>query len=303
MTTYLQRYLLRPLLWLLASVLVGLIRIMGRARIQKISRYAATGPIIARLTRLLLAKKNHYLDNNLQRLLPDASVAQRQHIRHCYYANMLLTATESLTMDGNERQRTQIEGLQHVQRAKDQGQGILWVSGHINNWEMNRRIIEQLGFPAWELYRDFADTRFDYLSFNRRFRVGPRMISTNRTGELIQHLKNGDNAHILIDIKVKKGRNGQQIDFAGQPAWTSTFAAEMALRHHMALIPTYTLRTNDGQYRQVFEPSLTPTQAVADDQLPAQARQITERINQSLANQLKQDPASWLLWDTNRWGP
>ncbi|MDO6806223.1 hypothetical protein Q4595_27455, partial [Wenyingzhuangia sp. 1_MG-2023] len=84
MTTYLQRYLLRPLLWLLASVLVGLIRIMGRARIQKISRYAATGPIIARLTRLLLAKKNHYLDNNLQRLLPDASVAQRQHIRHRY---------------------------------------------------------------------------------------------------------------------------------------------------------------------------------------------------------------------------
>tara|TARA_R110000868_G_scaffold145634_2_gene365904 strand:- start:6 stop:917 length:912 start_codon:yes stop_codon:yes gene_type:complete len=303
MKPHLQRYLLRPLLWLLGSLLVGLIRATGQTRIQRISHYSVTGPIIARLTRLLLAKKNHYLDDNLQRVFPDASVEQRQHIRQRYYANLLLTATESLTMDGNERQRSQIDGLENLQHARDRQQGILFVSGHINNWEMNRRIIEQLGFPAWELYRDFADTRFDYLTFNRRFRAGPKMISTARISELIGHLSNGDNAHILIDIKVKKGRNGQQLDFAGQPAWTSTFAAEMALRHNLALIPTYTQREANGHYRQIFEASLTSEHPTANDHIQASACQLTERINQSLSNQLKQNPASWLLWDTNRWGP
>lgn len=313
----LERYLLGPLIWVPMFLLATLIRLAGNQRVRSWASNPQIASLLFRLSRLLLAKKIPYAENNLQKVLPTLNPDEIDEVRQAYFSNMLITASESLTMDGSEFYNTRFEGEEHLSAAREAGQAIMFVSGHFDNWELNRRNIERLGFPIWELYRGFDNTRFNYLSFNKKHRTGDLMAPTTDIPRLIEGLKNGDHAHILVDLKVKKGRNGVKLPFAGQPAWTSVFAAEMAIRFNMLIIPTYISRTADGGWVQSFEaplnsstkastgrperPPPTPTKHPSESR--EAATELTRQINASLSERLLDSPASWLLWDTNRWGP
>lgn len=307
----LLKYLIWPPVWLFVQI----IRLLGVDNITTVARFNRSGKAVARLMRFLLGKRNHYLDDNVALIFPDYSSASREQIKHQYYANMLITAAESICMDGSEFMRTRFVGTEYLRAAKEHSRGILFVSGHFNNWEINRRNIEALGFPGWELYRDFSSTRFNYLDINRKYRLGQHMLTTREIPTFISRLKEGDNAHMLVDVKIKEGRNGVQVDFAGQPAWTSVFAAEMAVTHQLQVIATFTERDGRGGYIQTFQPispavsGATPVPPIDGDtpditemSIREQAVELTREINQTLTQQLQSDPASWLLWDTNRWG-
>lgn len=295
---------------LLAYLLVAGIQLIGRRRASILARRMLTGPWIWRVSRFILNKKNHYLDANLALVLPALSVEQRDEIRHAYYNNILITAIESMTMDGKDHNRTDFEGLEHLQQARATGFGIMFVSGHFNNWEINYTNIEQLGFPLQVLYKDFsADGGFNHYRYNRHFRSAKTMIPTGSIRRFIAGLEAGANAYVMVDLKVKNDRIGCRLNFAEHPAWTSVFAAEMALRHRMLLIPTYTVRMGKGRFFQHFEAPLyipdhsIETVAEPQAEIRQQAIELTKKINQSLSKPLVNDPASWLLWDTNRWGP
>lgn len=110
----------------------------------------------------------------------------------------------------------------------------------------------------------------------------------------VEKLEKGEHGYLFIDVKVKQGRNGVLLDFCDQPAWTSTFAADIALKTNKTIIPVYLQRLPEGHYRQTFAPPLDTTSG--------DPKQITQQLNAILSSQIMANPAGWALWDTNRWG-
>ena len=97
---------------------------------------------------------------------------------------------------------------------------------------------------------------------------------------------------MLLDLK-DKGRNGLRVDFCGLPAWTTCFPAQMAKQYAVKVIPVVLKRTADG-YEQYLYPPANNSDTKID---------ITRYLNRCIGEEILASPETWLLWDTNRWGP
>lgn len=250
------------------------------------------------LIRKLLRKHRDYLGQNLVKVFQDQPEHFYTSVAHKLYRNMLTTGIESATLSDTAFQHTQFIGLDAVKELATTNR-IMFVSCHINNWEICRTNLLKLDFPIVSFYRDYSQQLFDHRRYNHQHRFGPS-IPTHQTGRYIQALKDGHHGFMMMDIKVKKGRNGKKLPFCQQPAWTSLFAADMANQHNMVIVPVHLERQPDApdHYQQIFgEPIL------AADIHQATLGQTTIAINDYFSTVISRNPECWLLWDTNRWGP
>lgn len=307
-----HRVLIRRCLLISGYIIWRLVRLVGRRyltkRLATLEKMGWASSLIRRLT----GKRNSYYQNNLKQVLPDLTDPQRDRIHTRSQHNMLLTAVESMTLDNTVLEHTDVIGLDNLSQYPKSTR-FMFVSCHINNWEICRMNIVHQGFPLVAFFRDFSDQLFDHRRFNHRYRFDAS-VPTHQTRRYIDALAAGNNGFMMMDIKVKKGRNGLKIPFCGHPAWTTTFAADMALTHNLVIIPVHmervsdteparscasgdvsTTRNNPVLYRQIFGPAIHTNNS--------NKQRITSAINEYFSAVILKDPASWLLWDTNRWGP
>ena len=283
------------------------IKKLGRERVIRLAKVKRSGNFVFDLYGFLF-KKKQFIDSNLKLVFPNKSTEELTKIKKEYYANRLLTTIESVTMDGNDLKRTSFKGLKYLEKVHSDGYGIMFVGGHFNNWEITRCNIEHLGYPVQGIYKDLSDVACnDFRDINRTNRMVRTMFSTKEINLFIEGLKKRSNAIIFPDLKVKKGRNAYQLDFMGNKAWTSLFTAEMAITHHMVIIPTVLYRSSDNQFEQYFfEPLYIPDKEETEHNKIAhqrQAQMVTQKINDFLTQELFKNPSCWYLWNTNRWGP
>jgi len=279
---------------------------LGRDRAIKLAKVKLSGNFIFNIYGSLF-KKKVFIDSNLKLVFPNKTSEELGKIKTKYYANRLLTSLESVTMDGSDLRRTSFKGLKYIKKANLNGYGIMFVSGHFNNWEIARCNIEHLGYPVQAIYRDLSDVACnDFRNVNKVNRTVKTMFSAKDIKPFMEGLKKGSNAIIFPDLKVKTGRNACQLDFMGNKAWTSVFTTDMAITHDMVIIPTVIYRTGNNQFEQhFFEPLFTPENMEIEcnkmehDQ---QVKTITQKINDFLTQELLKDPSCWYLWNTNRWG-
>jgi lauroyl/myristoyl acyltransferase len=266
--------------------------------IQKSDKVMWVHPLI----RKLLRKHRDYLGQNLANAFPDQPEQFYTRVTHDVYRNMLTTGIESATLSDTAFQHTQFTGLEAVRKLAATNR-IMFVSCHINNWEICRTNLLKLDFPIVSFYRDYSQQLFNHRRYNHKNRFGPS-IPTHQTSRYIQALEDGQHGFMMMDIKVKKGRNGKKLPFCQLPAWTSLFAADMASQHNMVIVPVHLERHPDvpDHYQQIFG---DPILATGTDTGTSQAtlNQTTTAINDYFSAVITRNPGSWLLWDTNRWGP
>jgi lauroyl/myristoyl acyltransferase len=99
----------------------------------------------------------------------------------------------------------------------------------------------------------------------------------------------------MPDLRVKGGRHTARLTLCGQPAWTSTFVAELALVYRRPIVPIYLNRLADGSFEFIIEPAI--------DQRSGDRLVIQQLINDSMSARILAQPGAWALWNTNRWGP
>lgn len=269
---------------------------LGQARVRRLAAHPRTAQVVTWMIRKLLGRQRLYCEHNFEQILGERSPDERQRIERMFYQNMLGAVAEGISLPpaSPDPKHIRSSGLQHLD---DHPNGVIFVSCHLYGWEISRLNLFRMGIPVYSLYRDFSDRLLNHRSFNSANRFGdPQFyIPTWDTKRMIQHIANGDNAFLFVDVRNKRGRNGKLLDFCGKPAWTSTFAASMALAHNKPLIPVYILQDKNGDYHQWFE---QPIDTSSGDPVV-----ITQLINDSMSRQIMANPHCWALWDNNRWAP
>ena len=181
-------------------------------------------------------------------------------------------------------------GVAALEKAAEQGNPVILVTGHYGNYEAMRACLVARGYDIGGLYRNMKNPYFNahYVQTMEAF-GGPVFPQGRRgTAGFVRHLKEGGQLVLLFDQHVF---GAPALDFLGQPANTALSAAELALRYDALLIPFYGIRQADGvSFDTVLEAPVPHSDAVT----------MTQALNDSLTARIKADPEQW-FWVHRRW--
>ncbi len=231
---------------------------------------------------------------HLGQIYPDMPPARRRRIADAVTDNAGRTLIENYSHHelGQRLVGTPVTGggMEALAAARAEGRPVIFVTGHFGNYEAPRHVLHGMGYRIGGIYRAMSNPFFNSHYVRTMEDVSGPVFEKGRRGTIgfARHLKSGGMATILFDIH---DRQGIQVDFLGRPAWTSTSAADLALKFDAALIPYFGTRRRDGLGFDV---------AVEAPVAPASPRAMVEEMTARLAARVEADPGQW-FWVHNRW--
>lgn len=181
-------------------------------------------------------------------------------------------------------------GAEALVEAIRSGRGAVIVTGHIGQWEAGRAWLKSLGLECAGVYRPLNNRHLERLYHRQLVLGGQPMFVKGGSGlrAMVAHLRQGGVVALLIDQYEKRA---PRLDFLGQPAPSTTIAAELALKYGLPLVPAYGIRDPDGLHVTVIiEDAIAPSDPVT----------MTEAFNASLAARIRAHPDQY-LWLHRRW--
>ena len=191
-----------------------------------------------------------------------------------------------------------IDGAGNFELARQRGNGVLFLTGHMSAWELAPFAHALYGHPLHFLVRPIKNRRVDELINRYRCLSGNRPIEKNKSARMIlKVLGDGGTVGILSDHNTT-AEEGVFVDFFGIPASTTSGLARIALRTDAAVVPGF-LSWDYGRkiYRLRFEPGI---ELVRTGDEEADVRENTARFTRVIENYIRQHPDQW-LWVHKRW--
>ncbi len=248
-------------------------------------------------------------DRNLGRAMPELDRAARRRVVRGVWDNLGRTVGEfphlgTLRENAAHGPGWTLDGREHLLALRDHPGPVIFVSGHIGNWEMLPVVTAAYGFPFASFYRAAADPAVDALVLALRrdamtphadpadFRAFPKGAAGARSA--MRHLASGRHLGMLVDQKMNDGIEAR---FFGLRAMTAPALAAFALRFRCPVIGGHVERVGPARFRLRCEPPL-PLPETGD---PARDRELlTQTVNDLMEGWIRANPSSW-LWLHRRW--
>jgi Kdo2-lipid IVA lauroyltransferase/acyltransferase len=190
-----------------------------------------------------------------------------------------------------------IRGKENLHKALERGRGVVYVTGHIGNWEVMGHAVAAI-HPLSVIAAPIEPEQVNDMIVGLRAGMGVRTVLRNRPGaakELIRIFRENRILGILIDQDTDV--ESAFVDFMGRPAWTPTAAASMAIKFGAPVIFGYVHRTADNRHGVTIE---GPLDLIAtgdrDKDIIANTAMLTRKIEEAIRSQ----PEQW-VWMHRRW--
>lgn len=234
------------------------------------------------------------IESNLCKIYPDMSTDGRRLITKAVGSNFGRSFVEILNNDISQKfpelRHASGPGLDVLREAATAGTGAIIVSGHFGQWDAARHYLKSEGIEVGAIYRPSNNHYFDRIFVPQIENAGKPAFPSGRRGttDMVRHVRNGKMVAILLDQRFAKG---EELDFMGLPAKTSTAAASIATKYNLPIIPVYgTRRKGSLDVDIVFEDPVPHTDEIT----------MTQALNDSLTAQVRKNPGQW-YWLHNRW--
>ncbi len=183
-----------------------------------------------------------------------------------------------------------------LEEALARGKGVVFVSGHVGNWELLARRVACEGLPCQSIAKETSDPRLTALVERFRARGKVRSIWRGQDGaarHMLRALKNGEILGLLIDQDTKV--QSFFVPFFGELAATPRAAADLAIRTGAAVVVGFCQRGDSG-YRLTMEEVPLPTEQDRE----AAALALTAALSQRIEAAIRRAPEQW-VWMHQRW--
>ncbi|MDP1826319.1 MAG: lysophospholipid acyltransferase family protein [Archangium sp.] len=198
------------------------------------------------------------------------------------------------------RRHELVEWVPEARAAMDsalaRGKGVVFVTGHVGNWELLARYVALEDYPAAVIGKELSDSRTTKLV--ERFRASGKLRviwrgSQGAAKEMLRALKGNSILGILIDQDTKV--QSVWVPFFGKLAKTPRAAADLALRTGAVPMLGFCTRVGPLRYRITMEevalPALKGEEAVTA---------LTAELTRGIEAQIRAHPEQW-VWIHQRW--
>ena len=178
-------------------------------------------------------KSKKVINENLKIFKKDITSIEKNKILSSMWKNYGMTFVEYIFLDRMKKNSSHIE-IKGEEILKDIIEGkkqAIFISGHFANFELMSMEITKRNVKLATIYRPlnnfFLNPLMEYL---RKKYVCNNQIKKGIKGvrEVMNYIKNGFSIALMIDQRVSEG---EKVNFFGQPAYTTTLPAQLALKY------------------------------------------------------------------------
>ena len=265
------------------------------AQIQFLGRVVGEGVYLLSRSRRLITCRN------LRFVHPEWSGRRIRTFSREVFHHFGITLIEMLQMAGLSRKecrdRIRIRGEEHLERALNEGRGIIIISAHLGNWETALQLYPLFFEKSMVgVAKPFGPAVVDQWVHRFRSRFGNRILYTKGAlREMTRTLREGNAVGIMIDMA--RNKHGIPVRFFGREVSATPAAALLALRCKSPVIPVFCVRDPDGGLTVQAEPPV-PIRKTSNfrDDLQFNTQVMTDVVERAVGR----NPQQW-YWMQKRW--
>ncbi len=246
-------------------------------------------PMLGWLMRELMVSRRRAAEINLALAFPELDDSQRLALLRAHFRSLGMSVFEFLRAWWGPLEPVgrgfDVQGLEHVERARAGGRGIILISPHFTTLEICTRLLCQY-VPVSGMYRPHDSAALDWAVRRGRLGHAAAMFSRDELRPAIRHLKNGGVLWFAPDQETRRG-DSVFVPFFGQAAWSLTSTHAMARLSGAKVLPLFHERRGDGSYRVEIGAPL-------EDFPSGDAHGDTARVMALIEAQVRRVPAQYL---------
>ena len=183
-----------------------------------------------------------------------------------------------------------------VEDALERRRGLIFVTGHLGNWELGGAYIAARGVPIDVITRRMSNPLFDRYLTETRSRIGMNVVhDADAVRQTPRALRENRAVAFLADQGVL-GLASTFVPFFGRPAKTPRGPAVFALRLRVPIVFGAAVRQPSGKYRLVFE----PVEVEHTDDREKDIDRIVANYTATLERWVRRYPEQY-FWHHRRW--
>ena len=276
--------------FLLAIISFILFKFFGAYLSSKIS-----GKIFEKIGPFFRSK--NIIVSNIKRAIPNISNEKLKNITFMMWNNYGRIFAEYIFIKdfryGKLNSKIEIIGKEILEDIKKSNKQVIFVSGHLSNFELMAMCLDKSGIKLCAIYRPLNNIFLNKVME----RIRKKYICKNQIKKGIGGLKN------LITLKKKNFSTALMIDqrvtegilsnFFNEKALNTTVPAQLVKKFDIPIVPVYIERIKDINFKILIN---QPIKFSKDTSIQT----ITDELNQVLEGMILKNPDQW-IWSHNRW--
>lgn len=236
---------------------------------------------------------------NLKLAFPDKDEAWREAMLKAQWDGLGRTFAEFPLMDRilPSTGRVEVVNQERLFQIAADKVPVVFVSGHLSNWEVMPAAIVDSGVVCEMTYRAANNPYVDERIKASRFRYGVRLFAPkggDGARELLEGMKQGKSVALMNDQKFNTGVEGL---FFGHPVRTAPGPSRLAIRFGTVLQPMSVQRVQGARFRAVVhDPIHLPNTGDRTADIEAGVR----LVNAFMEERIRERPEEW-FWVHRRW--
>ena len=235
--------------------------------------------------------------NNIKRALPEIDENNLKNIENSMWNNYGRIFAEYIFLKdfryGKLASEVQIEGKEILNDIKENNKQVIFISGHLSNFELMAMFIEKSGIKLSAIYRPLNNIFLNGImeSIRKKY-ICKNQIKKGLAGlkELIKLKKKNYSTALMIDQRVSEGILSPLFN---EKALTTTIPAQLVKKFNIPIVPVFIERINGLKFKITINQPLSFPQNLTQ-------QQITDNLNQILEKFILSKPENW-IWSHNRW--
>jgi KDO2-lipid IV(A) lauroyltransferase len=283
----------------------GLRAAVGLLRIASFGRAGKIGGWIGRLGYTPLGVRRAVVERQVRAAFPELPESDVVRIARESYENLGRTSIETALLPGFTREEIiglfdVVDGWEIVERAHARGRGILFVTGHLGNWELAGSFVASkaisLGFSLEAVARRMQNPRFDAYLTETRGKIGMTVIhDADAVRRVPRAIRDGQAVAFLVD-QGAVGLASTWVPFFRRLAKTPRGPAVFALRLDAPVVFGCAVRLPNGRFAMHFEEVEVPRTGDREADVDA----IVAAYTNTLERWVRRYPEQY-FWHHRRW--
>ena len=251
--------------------------------------------ILKKIGPLFRSKK--LIEQNILKAFPNINEGDLEKICNNMWGNYGRILSEYVFLKSfrksDSKSNLEIVGQNFLEKIKNEGKPVIFISGHFNNFELMAMHIEKSGVKLAAIYRPLNNKFLNFImEKTRKENICKNQIKKGIAGtrQLLSFFKKNHSIALMVDQRVSQGIKS---NFFEHKAYTTTIPAQFAKKFNCEIVPIYIERINKINFKlTINKPILYPNNKSIED--------ITLDLNQIIEKMILKNPDQW-IWSHNRW--